>query len=1045
MTDVEVRKLSSSLKTIDTRSARKELVDVARIGGKLGISGSQEIFEFVRAADQINVALSRDLGGNAEEAIRQVGKLVELFDIKKEFGLEQGLLKVGSAINTLGFSSTANEAYLVNFARRLGGVGKQADISLQDILGYGATLDILGQSAERSSTAVSKTLVMMFKDTETFAKVANMEVGEFTELLNTDTNEAFIRLLDGLNGNNEGFGIMTKKLDDLGVDGARAVGVLAALAGNTEILRKQQTISNAEFEKGTSLTEEFNIKNQNLQATLLKLQRRIFAAFINPKINQALANMANKLYEIIRIPIEKQFHNERKEVNRLVMELTRANTSEEQRLKYLTELKAISPKIVEGLNSENIKVSQLTENMKAYNDTLAQRIVLANLEDKEQKHAAKAAKALEGKLGSEATLLDKMGTIDEQIAYNTEMTMQERAEAIKKHLNEAIKQDTKSGILGEKVYNVKTGTSYRKQTENQRLLSDIATTQTEVNILTEEYNKSIENDKGFSKRIALMKELLGVNKGNSTNIFGQGSGSLSGGYVPPGDEDKGQDAIEAFRRKVLNSRKTLIEQEKASYQDRLTQAGIFGKNRSEMTLQEQKVLTALQSQHYENIQQINDEAFEDDIDAIQDRFDLIGKQREAAHNEELAAMGDNDTAKKEATLRYQDQEKERAARHLEKLILMLNDRLAAGEIDPINLEDAILSDESYQDLVNKIADLQLLLSKLKSGGDSSSDTEAPTAEADTLKTDIFGMSSEDWMQLFDNLSEGKFKLEDMLDAIAASANAYLAFTIVQKNKENQAMMSYESGIDRKKKLLEDQLDRGVISQEKYNKRVEALDGDLDDKKKALAEKQAKREQSAALFSAIVNTATAVVKALKVEPVWPLGVAMAALVGAMGGVQIAQISSMPMPQFYSGKYDVMGAQDGRRYSASRIANAGTGLVRDPAILVGEQPEIIIDPATTRNLMVNYPEVISGIAAARLPQYAAGSYQAIGEGGFAQANNPMSDSLIALMQQQSEMLGRLNDNIEKGITAKLLADDQYIDTHNDIIDRFNTLKQSVDMSA
>ena len=140
MTEEEVKRFNSMLKNIDTRSSRKELLELAVVAGKLGISGTKDVFEFVRAADQINVALTEDLGGNAEDAVNSLGKLTELFGIKAEFGLEQSLLKTGSAINALGAASTASEAYLVNSAKRMGGAGKQADISLQNILGYGAAL-----------------------------------------------------------------------------------------------------------------------------------------------------------------------------------------------------------------------------------------------------------------------------------------------------------------------------------------------------------------------------------------------------------------------------------------------------------------------------------------------------------------------------------------------------------------------------------------------------------------------------------------------------------------------------------------------------------------------------------------------------------------------------------------------------------------------------------------------------------------------------------------------------------------------------------------
>ena len=69
----ETEALSKSLKKIDTRTPQNELLDLARVAGKLGIDSAKEVEGFVRAADKINVALSEDLGGNAEEALNEVG------------------------------------------------------------------------------------------------------------------------------------------------------------------------------------------------------------------------------------------------------------------------------------------------------------------------------------------------------------------------------------------------------------------------------------------------------------------------------------------------------------------------------------------------------------------------------------------------------------------------------------------------------------------------------------------------------------------------------------------------------------------------------------------------------------------------------------------------------------------------------------------------------------------------------------------------------------------------------------------------------------
>lgn len=265
--------LNEELKKVNTRTAQLELLDLGRIAGKLNIKQQEDVEGFIRASDKVVVALKEDLGGDAEEAVRQIGKLVSVFGITDRFGIEKAITKTGSAINELGMASTANEGYIVNFAKRVAGIAPSARISLQDVMGLAATLDHLGQTGEVSSTAYSQVITGMFKDTEAYAKAAGMSVRSFSKLLNKDANEAFIRLLKGLHNNDRGMEQLIKSMGNLDLEGKRAISVIGVLASNIGLLRQQQAISNKEFYKGTSLQEEFNTKNNSAQAILEKKRK----------------------------------------------------------------------------------------------------------------------------------------------------------------------------------------------------------------------------------------------------------------------------------------------------------------------------------------------------------------------------------------------------------------------------------------------------------------------------------------------------------------------------------------------------------------------------------------------------------------------------------------------------------------------------------------------------------------------------------------------------------------------------------------------------
>lgn len=269
LTREEVVELNEEFKKMDTRTSREGLNRLAYEAGKLGIAAKEDVLAFVRAADQINVALGEDLG---EGAITNIGKIADVFGLTDSMGIEKSLISIGSAINALGQDSTAAEAYLVEFTQRLAGVGAQSRMSVQDLLGYASGLDQSAMNVEMAATAFQTFIMDMFSDTATFAGYANMEVREFASLLNTDVNAAVMRVLTSLHEAG-GFDQLVPMFKDMGADGARAVSVLASMASNIDAVRQAQALSNVEFEKATSLANEFDTKNNNRMAQLEKARK----------------------------------------------------------------------------------------------------------------------------------------------------------------------------------------------------------------------------------------------------------------------------------------------------------------------------------------------------------------------------------------------------------------------------------------------------------------------------------------------------------------------------------------------------------------------------------------------------------------------------------------------------------------------------------------------------------------------------------------------------------------------------------------------------
>ncbi|WP_312066813.1 phage tail tape measure protein [Empedobacter sp.] len=271
-TQKQIDELNISLGKISTRTSRMELLGLAEQAGRLGKTSLKEVEGFVEVANRLKVALGDDLG---ESQIQDVGKLVTTYKVGAETGKEfEGAMEaLGSSINEVSASGANQASFLVDYMNRMAGVAPQAKLSAADNLGYAATFDELGQSVEVTSTAMNKVLLDMFKNPGEYAKIAGISIKDFNKLLNEDSNAAMIKFLEGLNGNSAGLQTMVQKMEDLDAGGTRGVASLSALANNLDILKERQATANLSIQEATSLTNEYNIKNNNLAATLDKIKK----------------------------------------------------------------------------------------------------------------------------------------------------------------------------------------------------------------------------------------------------------------------------------------------------------------------------------------------------------------------------------------------------------------------------------------------------------------------------------------------------------------------------------------------------------------------------------------------------------------------------------------------------------------------------------------------------------------------------------------------------------------------------------------------------
>ena len=265
MEDSQVIDLNERFKQLDTRTSREQLNMLAQDAGRLGKQSVDDVMGFVRAADKINVALD-DLG---QGATLTLSKLTGIFGVEERYGTEQSLLKVGSVINELSQNCSASAPYIANFTERMAGVGAQANMTIPQIMGFAAVLDSNSQAVEASATALSQVLVRLYQEPAKYAKVAGLDVQEFSALLKKDANEAMILFLETLNKAG-GMDVLSPMFKDMGENGSRAIASLSTLAGKIEDVKAQQETAAEAFREGTSIGAEFDVQNNTIAANLDK-------------------------------------------------------------------------------------------------------------------------------------------------------------------------------------------------------------------------------------------------------------------------------------------------------------------------------------------------------------------------------------------------------------------------------------------------------------------------------------------------------------------------------------------------------------------------------------------------------------------------------------------------------------------------------------------------------------------------------------------------------------------------------------------------------
>lgn len=430
----EVERMNEDFKKMDTRTPRQKLNQLAEDAGRLGITSTAAVEEFVDGADKINVALGDDLG---DKAVSQIGKLAQMFGEDKTKGLRGAMLATGSAVNELAQNSSASAGYLVDFTARVAGVGKQAGFTQAQIMGLASVLDQNMQQDETAATAVQNLLAKMFQDSSKFAKIAGLNVKDFAKTLKEDANGALLQFLAAMRAKG-GFADLAPMFEEMKMDGSRATGVLTVLADKLDDIKTAQNLANEAYSEGTSVLNEFETQNESVQAQLDKASKKFLdlsielgqklypaarycisaaslgvralstlvdfvkdywrilivltAAIVTLSKETSTAEQAQRDYNDAVTDANKQAAEEEASIMRLVSAIQSNTTAESGRKAALEELNGkLMREHLGNITEEAVRTGQATRQIQSYIDMMKKKIVIDGLQKKLAESIAKQA------------------------------------------------------------------------------------------------------------------------------------------------------------------------------------------------------------------------------------------------------------------------------------------------------------------------------------------------------------------------------------------------------------------------------------------------------------------------------------------------------------------------------------------------------------------------------------------------------------------------------------------------------------------------------
>lgn len=316
----QVGKLSDNLQKLDTRTPIQNLMELSAAAGQLGLNTEGDVRGFTEAANEMLVALP-ELGQDGATQMMKIAIATgEVSKIRKQ--MEQGTIqgssataiameKVASTIDRLRATTAASAPPITEFVKRVGAVGAQSGISIDQVAALGATVDELGMGTEMAATALSRMIPAIKQNAFSIAQAIGVKPETITQLYETGhAMDVILMILKHIKESNMnpdgvekllGTGGMASVMKELNQQGARAGIVFAGLSQNVEELERNLGTARNAYQEGTAIMNEYNKMNDTTAAKWERLKNQIQEVFVNNTMQERLGWIIDRVRSLINL------------------------------------------------------------------------------------------------------------------------------------------------------------------------------------------------------------------------------------------------------------------------------------------------------------------------------------------------------------------------------------------------------------------------------------------------------------------------------------------------------------------------------------------------------------------------------------------------------------------------------------------------------------------------------------------------------------------------------------------------------------------------